>query len=178
MIRLVIANQRGGVAKTTTTHTIARYLAEAGKKVLLVDTDPQGSLGNVLGLKPTNHLYEFLNGFSLEQCIVSAHPRIDVLCSNRDTARAELILNATIGREFVLQKMLTPLEKPYDAVLVDVSPSITMIQTCAYIYAQRFIVPVAMDPLSLQGVGASVESARILNGIFATDIKPVAILPV
>jgi chromosome partitioning protein len=178
MIRLVVANQRGGVAKTTTAHTIARFLADAGKKVLLIDTDPQGSIGAVLGLKPTTYLYHFMNGFALDQCIVAAHPNIDVLCSDRETARAELFLNAMVGRELVLQRLLTPADQKYDAVLIDVSPTITMMQTCAMVYAQRFLVPVSMDPLSLQGVVSCVESARILNDVFGLKIQPVALLPV
>ena len=60
MTRLVILNQRGGVAKTTTVHTLARYLADRGRRVLIIDTDPQGSMGTVLGLKPAKYLHDFV----------------------------------------------------------------------------------------------------------------------
>ena len=76
MIRLVLSNQRGGVAKTTTTHTLARYFAGQGLRVLLIDTDPQGSLGAVLGLKPRHYLHHFVvHNYPFTECIIEALPR-------------------------------------------------------------------------------------------------------
>src|SRR6476661_3944315 len=89
-IKIVVSNQRGGVAKTTTTLTLARYLADTGKKVLVIDTDPQGSITPLLGLKPTANLYDFLiRNFRFEECLTKAHDKIDVLCSMRNTTEAE-----------------------------------------------------------------------------------------
>jgi chromosome partitioning protein len=86
MIRLVITNQRGGVAKTVTTATLARFFSDLGMRVLVVDTDPQASLGIVLGLRPQRHLHEFVvHNHSFEECVARAGPNIDVLCSNRET---------------------------------------------------------------------------------------------
>src|SRR5215831_7030526 len=90
MIRLVILNQRGGVAKTTTVHTLARFLADRGRRVLIIDTDPQGSLGTVLGLKPTKYLNDFvIYNHLFKDCVVRACPGVDVLCSNRETVKTE-----------------------------------------------------------------------------------------
>lgn len=73
MIRLVVSNQRGGVAKTTTTHTLARYLADKNLRVLIIDTDPQGSVGAVLGLKAHNFLHQFVvHDLRFKDCIVQA----------------------------------------------------------------------------------------------------------
>ncbi|MBZ5596194.1 MAG: ParA family protein [Acidobacteriia bacterium] len=179
MIRLVLSNQRGGVAKTTTTHTLARYFADQGLRVLLIDTDPQGSLGAVLGLKPRHYLHQFVvHNYPFQECLFEAYPGIDVLCSNRETALTEQILHGVVGREMVFENLFSKVDREYDVVLIDVAPSISMLQNCALVYARHMLIPVAMDPLSLQGVGANVESSRLLNAAFKLDVRPVAILPV
>lgn len=178
MIRLVIANQKGGVAKTTTTLALAREFAERGKKVLLIDIDAQGSIGAALGLKPANYLYSLLiSNFRFRDCIVSAHPNIDVVCSNRETNDVEGVLMPRTGRELVLQAVLTPVEHDYDVILVDCPPSISLLQSCALVYTQQILIPLTMDPLSLQGAFAAIQTSTTLNQLFKTSIKPVAILP-
>jgi len=152
LIRIVIANQRGGVSKTTTTHTLARLFADQGKRVLLVDTDSQGSLGQVLGLKPIRFLHEFIvNDLAFEDCIVKAHERIDVLCSNRENNKAEISLQGMTFGELAFMRLFGRVEKLYDVVLIDVAPSINILQTCAMVYTKNVLIPVAMDVLSLQG---------------------------
>ena len=179
MIRLVLSNQRGGVAKTTTTHTLGRYFADQGLKVLLIDTDPQGSLGAVLGLKPRRYLHQFVvHNYPFAECILEAYPGIHILCSNRETAVTEQILHGVVGREMVFQNLFSKIDLEYDVVLIDVAPSISMLQNCALVYARRMLIPVAMDPLSLQGVGANVETCRLLNAAFHLDVRAAAILPV
>ncbi|MDQ2840629.1 MAG: ParA family protein [Acidobacteriota bacterium] len=179
MIRLVICNQKGGVAKTTSTLCIARCFAERGLKVLLVDTDSQGSLATSLGIKFTNSIYHFLvNSYRLQDCVNQVHPNIDVLCSTRQTIEVEGILTPRPGRELILKTMLEPVEKQYDAVIIDVAPSITLLQSCALMYAQQALIPLTMDPLSLQGAYAVLQTAWSLNSLFKASIKAVAILPV
>ena len=183
MIRLVIANQRGGVAKTTTALVLARIYADQGKRVLLVDTDSQGSIGTVISLKAKYHLSDFLVGhIALEECLVSAHPNIDVLPSNRNTSRAEDLITAQGFREFVFEQMFSSYEHNYDAILIDVAPSITLFQTCAMVYTRRVLIPVAMEILSVQGAMASLEAARTLNTMFANSyhlpVETVGMLPV
>ncbi len=179
MIRLVISNQRGGVAKTTTVHTLARYCSDRGLNVLVIDTDPQGSVGVVLGLKPQNYLHNFVvHNYRFTDCIVKAAPRVDVLCSNRESVETEALLMGRTGREMTFQLLFANLEEAYDIVLIDVAPSINLLQTCAMIYAQQLLIPVAMDPLSLQGAVAALETSKTLNSLFRTTIKPVGLLPV
>lgn len=179
MIRLVISNQRGGVAKTTTTHTFARQFADAGLKVLVIDTDPQGSVGAVLGLKPKNYLYHFvIHNYLFSDCVVQAHPGIDVLCGNRETVQTEAILMGAVAREMAFENLFSKVDEHYDVVLIDVAPSISLLQTCSMIYARHLVIPVAMDPLSLQGVAASFEMARTLNTLFRVNIRAVAMMPV
>jgi len=183
MIRLVIANQRGGVAKTTTALVLARIYADQGKRVLLVDTDSQGSIGTVISLKAKYHLSDFLVGhIALEECLVSAGPNIDVLPSNRNTSRAEDLITAQGFREFVFEQMFSSYEHNYDVILIDVAPSITLFQTCAMVYTRRVLIPVAMEILSVQGAMASLEAARTLNTMFANSyhlpVETVGMLPV
>lgn len=180
MLRLVITNQRGGDAKTTTTTTLARYFADQGRKVLIIDTDPQGSVSVILGMKAGDkNLHNFLvKNHNFEDCLVSPHPNIDVLNSSRDTVTTEATLMGQTARELTFRNVFPNHDGKYDVVLIDVAPSISLLQTCAMIYAQNFIIPVSMDPLSLQGAAASIETARTLTRLFNIEITPVAILPV
>jgi chromosome partitioning protein len=179
MTRLVVVNQRGGVAKTTTVHTLARFLADRGKRVLIIDTDPQGSLGTVLGLKPQRYLHDFVvYNHLFKECAVRACPGVDVLCSNRETVKTEAHLMGQVAREFVFTNLFAQVETEYDAVLIDVAPSINLLQTCAMTYTRNLLIPVSMDPLSLQGAAASIETARTLSSLIRMSIRPVAVLPV
>jgi chromosome partitioning protein len=178
-LRLVISNQRGGVSKTTTTATFARFFADQGFKVLAIDTDPQGSLGLVLGLKPQKYLHDFVVfGAALEECVLEAAPGIHILCSNRDTTRVEVMLLGMNDREWAFSRLLGAVDHSYDLVLIDVAPSINLVQTCSLLYAQHLLIPVAMDMLSLQGAVACLETASLLGDLFETQIQPVALLPV
>ncbi len=181
-IKLVISNQRGGVAKTTTTLTLARFLADLGMKVLVIDTDPQGSIVPLLGLKPSALLFNFLiQNYRFEECLTRAHPNIDVICSARNTTEAEHHILTQVYREFVFEKVFTPHEHLYDAILVDVAPSISLLQTCAMIFCRRVLIPVAMETLSLQGCSASINAASVLNTQFrdgTVNVQTVGILPV
>jgi chromosome partitioning protein len=186
LIKLVISNQKGGVAKTTTALTLARFLADTGKRVLIIDTDPQGNLAMTVGVKFKHNLHDLIiEGVTIEDTAVRVYTRedgsgglLDMVCSDRRTVETEATLMGRFGREFTLRNLLNSLDLPYDAVLFDVAPSITLLQTCAMIYAQRLLLPVAMDLLSLQGANASLETAKMLNGIFDTDIQGVAFMPV
>lgn len=179
MQKLVIANQRGGVSKTTTTATLARFFGDQGMKVLAIDADPQGSLGLVLGLRPERYLHDFLvHNRPLEECVVPATPNVDVLCGSRDTTVVEAALFGTPGRELAFSRQLSVADDRYDAVLIDVSPSINLIQTCSMLYARQFLIPVGMNMLSLQGAAACLETAQMLANAFRTEIRPVALLPV
>lgn len=180
MIRLVITNQRGGDTKTTTTISLARYLADKGKKVLVVDTDPQGSIAVVLGLKAQDKsLHNFLiKDYNFRECLVNPHENIDILPSNRQTVETEAVLMGHTARELTFRNVFPRVDVTYDAVLIDVAPSISLLQTCAMLYAQNILIPASMDPLSLQGVVASIQTAKVLYGLFHLPITPVAILPV
>lgn len=86
-----------------------------------------------------------------------------MLCSNRETSQAEAALLGQVAREMALKLILKPAEGTYDYVIVDVAPSITLLQTCALVFARNLVVPLDMDMLSVQGAQMAVESARMLN---------------
>ena len=179
MLKLVVCNQKGGVSKTTTTLCIARCMADKGMRVLLIDTDSQGNLATSLGVKFKNSIYHFLvNNYRLQDCVQAVHPNIDLLCSTRQTVEVEGILTPRPGRELIFRNMLEPVDDQYDAVIFDVAPSITLLQSCALMYAQQALIPLTMDPLALQGAYAVLQTARSLNELFKANVKAVGILPV
>jgi len=181
MIRLTVSNQRGGVGKTTTTINLARCFADRGLRVLLIDADSQGSVSAVLGLRPAAFLYDLLiRKLALRECLIAPHPGIDVICGNRFTTEAESITMGMPFREFMFKHMLGEYERNYDAVLIDVAPSISLFQTCAMVYSQQVLVPVDMDILSVQGATSSIESGEMLNGMLAggLNVRVAGLLPV
>lgn len=179
MKRIVIANQRGGVGKTTTTITLGRYFADKGMKVLVIDADPQGSVGLVLGLRPEKYLHHFLvHNDALADCVCAARPTMDVLCGSRDTTVVEAALLGVPGKERAFSAHMEHAAGSYDVVLIDVPPSINLLQTCSMLYAGSLLIPVAMNMLSLQGAAACLQTASLLAAAFQQPIRPLALLPV
>lgn len=178
MIRLTIGNQRGGVGKTTTAVTIARFWAERGIRTLLIDADPQGSIGAILQVKPSLFLNDFLwYKRSLAECVVQPIPNLDVLCSNRDTLEAEQRAIGAIGRERIFENMFQPLESQYGAVLIDIGPSLSLMQVCALVYTTDYLVPISMDALSVTGATAFFNTAQQIEVQLKKQCRCVGILP-
>lgn len=180
--KLVIANQKGGVAKTTTTLCLARYFADMNLRVLIVDTDPQGSI--TLALRGTNKSEHDLHDFIVRQmnfdlCRLNVAARIDVLPSNKETTKVDAILGLNPSQLFSFRGIFAPVESAYDVMLFDCAPSISVVQTAALIYAQRLLIPVAMDILAIHGALACLETAQNMNEFYRdTDVRAVALLPV
>jgi chromosome partitioning protein len=178
LIKLVVCNQRGGVGKTTTAMTLSRHLADQGLKTLLVDADPQGSIATILRLKPEYYLYDFLiRKFHLRDCVVASGPNLDILVGGRTTMDAETQLTSQVARERYFEILFPTYDQVYDAVIVDVAPSISLMQTCAMVYTQQLLVPVAMDMLSVSGATSVLETAATFSALVRTAIRPVALLP-
>ena len=178
-LKIVISNQRGGVSKTTTTTTLAREFADRGKRVLVIDTDPQGSISSILNLKPEYGLYNFvIERLIFDDCIVRVSKNLHVMCSNRETTKVETILMGNVAREHAFTQIFSSIDNNYDVVLIDVSPSITLLQTCAMVYAEKVLIPIGMDTLSFQGAMASIEAAKSLNQLLRSSIQTIGLLPV
>jgi len=151
---LAFANQKGGVAKTTSTVNLGVALTELGKRVLAVDMDPQGNLTMSQGIDPENlekSMYDVLvNRLPIEEVIVSNE--IDVAASTIDLAGAEMALSTQIGRERALEKALRPVLSRYDFVLIDTPPSLGLLTINALAASDGVIVPVQCEYLSLRGL--------------------------
>jgi chromosome partitioning protein len=148
------ANQKGGVAKTTTTLNLGVAFAEHGLKVLLVDLDPQGNLTMSQGLNPDSierSMFDVLvHRLPLQEVI--HHAEVDLAVSSIDLAGAELALSSMIGRERALEKALVEVKDGYDYVLIDTPPSLGLLTINALVASNGVIVPVQCEYLSLRGL--------------------------
>jgi chromosome partitioning protein len=151
---IAFANQKGGVAKTTSTLNLAVALAEQRKRVLTLDLDPQGNLTMSQGLNPDTierSMYDVLvHRLPLDQVIHKGE--IDLAVSSIDLAGAELALSSMIGRERALERALQPLKGEYDYVLIDTPPSLGLLTINALVASDGVIVPVQCEYLSLRGL--------------------------
>src|SRR5438876_159699 len=151
---IAFANQKGGVAKTTTTLNLAVAFAERGLRVLAVDLDPQGNLTMSQGMNPDTierSMFDVLvHRLPITEVVMSTE--IDVAVSSIDLAGAELALSSMIGRERALEKALLPVKTQYDYILIDTPPSLGLLTINALVASSGVIVPVQCEYLSLRGL--------------------------
>src|SRR3954449_10781507 len=148
------ANQKGGVAKTTTTLNLGVALAEQNLRVVLCDLDPQGNLTMSQGLNPDTierSMFDVLvHRLPIQE--VTHHTEVDLAVSSIDLAGAELALSSLIGRERALERALAPVKERYDYILIDTPPSLGLLTINAFVAADGVIVPVQTEYLSLRGL--------------------------
>jgi chromosome partitioning protein len=151
---IAFANQKGGVAKTTTTLNLAVAFAEKGHRVLCVDLDPQSNLTMSQGIDPDTldvSMYDVLvNRMSIREVIRKRE--IDVACSSIDLAGAEIAMSTQIGRERALQKAFEPIKQDYDFICIDTPPSLGLLTINALTASDKVIVPVQCEYLSMRGL--------------------------
>ena len=175
MRTIAIANQKGGVAKTTTAVTLAHALAKQGHSVVLVDLDAQGNTAPCLGLPPSPALYKFLLGLApLEALLVEARPSLWLLASDASTAKLKTILAAEAYRETILAKALRQIDA--DFVIIDTGPSRDLLHDNAHHAASEIIIPVGLDHLALIGVAQELETLNVVREQ-GHPVEVIAILP-
>jgi chromosome partitioning protein len=169
MRTIALMNQKGGVGKTTTTVNLGAALAEAGKRVLLVDIDPQSHLTINYGLEPTAELaslYDVLvEEKPLREAIHTVGERISIIPSSIDLAGAEIELVSILGREMLLKKRIEAAEiaKEYDYLLFDCAPSLGLLTINALAVASEVIIPMLPHFLALQGMAKLLETIQLVN---------------
>jgi chromosome partitioning protein len=176
---IALANQKGGVAKTTTTLNLGVALAERGKRVLAIDLDPQSNLTMSQGIDPDElerSMFDVLvHKTPIEDIII---PReIDLAVASIDLAGAELAMSSMIGRERALQKAILPLRSTYDYVLVDTPPSLGLLTINALTASDSVIVPVQCEYLSLRGLIQLENTLSMIRENLNPDVRIRGILP-
>ena len=180
MTRVVaFANQKGGVAKTTTTLAVGAALAERERRVLLVDMDPQGALTYSVGIDP-DAVDETVNDvlvrrLPIEKVVVTRE--VDVVPANIDLAGAEAILLAKTGREYALQRALRELGDRYDFVLIDCPPSLGILTINALTAAKEVVIPLQCEALSHRGVGQLIETLADIRHFTNPELNVFGVIP-
>jgi chromosome partitioning protein len=176
---IAFANQKGGVAKTTSTLNLAAALAEEGNRVLCVDMDPQGNLTMSQGLNPDSierSMFDVLVHRLPIQNVIE-HTEIDLAVSSIDLAGAELALSSMIGRERALEKALSAVKENYDYVLIDTPPSLGLLTINALVASDHVIVPVQCEYLSLRGLVQLENTLAMIRENLNPNVAIMGILP-
>ncbi len=172
---IAIANQKGGVGKTTTSINLSAALAEYGKKVLVIDTDPQGNTTSGLGVDKNNldnTIYELILGeSSIHECIIkNVIKGVSVLPSNVNLAAAEIELIGVDHKEFILKKEVDWVKEQYDYILIDCPPSLSMLTVNAMTTANSVLVPIQCEYYALEGLSQLIHTVNLVKERLNPDL--------
>lgn len=158
---VTIANQKGGVGKTTTAVNLAHGAALRGMDVMIIDLDTQGNVADALGMDEGAELYEWLIlGKSLDEVKVNARQRLDVIRSNKETAQLKVAAAGMDFREMIIANAMRAYD--YDLVVLDCPPSVDILHTAALVVADLLIIPTKLDQFAIKGV---IEMLRSLDSV-------------
>jgi chromosome partitioning protein len=178
---LAVANQKGGVAKTTTVASLGAAMAEKGRRVLLVDLDPQGSLTFSLGHDPDTlavSVHEVLLGdVEPDTALLTTAEGMTLLPANIDLAGAEAMLLMRAGREYALKRALAKVSADFDVVVVDCPPSLGVLTLNGLTAADEVIVPLQCETLAHRGVGQFLRTVNDVQQITNADLVLLGALP-
>lgn len=176
-----IVNQKGGVAKTTTTVNLATALAAMNKKVLVIDLDPQGNSSTGFGISQQqrkNTIYHALtNLIKLKDAIISTNiPNLEIVTSNTNLSAAELDLTKLKEREYILMRLLETVKILYDYIIIDCPPSLNLLTVNALVAADEVLIPMQCDFYSLEGLSHLLKTVEIIEKKLNPKIKIAGIL--
>jgi len=180
---IALCNQKGGVGKTTTVINLGAALVEAGRKVLLIDLDPQGSLSVGLGLNPHGlevSIYDVLmdRGVRARDVVQSTKLLgLDVLPANIDLSAAEVQLVSEVAREHTLSRAIAPLKAEYDVILIDCAPSLGLLTVNALTAADGVIIPLESEFFALRGVAMLTDTIAKVQERLNPNLHLIGILP-
>lgn len=180
---IAMVNQKGGVGKTTSTVSLGAALAGYGRKVLLVDFDPQGALSVALGLNPNASDLSIYNLLTDSECHVgdvitsTKVEGLDLIPSNIDLSAAEVQLVSEVGREYALQRALAPVIDDYDIVLIDCQPSLGLLTLNALTASNEVIIPMATEYFALRGVALLKDTIDKVTSRLNPQLKIIGVLP-
>lgn len=165
---IAIANQKGGVGKTTTAINLSACLAELGKKVLTIDTDPQGNTSSGLGIDKDelgNTIYELmLDECTIKECIVNTEvENLDLIASNVNLAGAEIELLGTNDKEYILKNEVDYIKDDYDFIIIDCPPSLNMLTVNAMTTASTVLVPIQCEYYALEGLSQLIHTINLVQ---------------
>ena len=177
---IAVANQKGGVGKTTTSVNLSAALAEAGKKVLMADLDPQGNTTSGLGgrLNERNSIYDAMMGrTALKDCIQKTElKKLHLIGADIRLAGAEVELVSVSDREFYLKKLLSPVRGDYDYIFVDCPPSLSLLTLNAMAAADTVLVPIQCEYYALEGVTSLMNTIQRVKRSFNPHLEIEGIL--
>ena len=177
MRRICVINQKGGVGKTTTTVNVAAGLARKGKRVLVLDLDPQANVSACFCAFSEKNMYHLLiEEEPVEMCTVNISENLDVIPCDKNLAKAELALAGVPSRETILRRRLVTLTD-YDYVIIDCPPSIGLLNQNALMYAKEAFIPVSTDYLSIDALRKMTATIDEINELFHHKLKITAIIP-
>ena len=171
-----VANQKGGVGKTTTSVNLSAALGVLEKKVLLIDADPQGNASSALGFEFNNNhngLYDILSGSEPIKKVIkkSTSSNLDIIASNIDLVGSEIELIELQDREYILKKALSDIKNEYDFILIDCAPSLGLITLNALVCADSLIIPIQCEYFALEGLGKLLNTIKSIQKIHNTNLN-------
>jgi chromosome partitioning protein len=176
---LAVANQKGGVAKTTTVHALGAALAERGRRVLLVDLDPQACLTFSTGTDPDKlevSLHDVLVGRTTAADALVVLDDVDLLPASIDLAGAEVHLLTRPGREYALRRAIEPLYPGYDVTIIDCPPSLGILTINGLTAARQVVIPLQCEKLSHRGVGQLLETIEDVRSFTNADLEVLGVV--